>query len=471
MISVESIHSKIIPSIKIQKTAGKFVPYAILLLIFAYYVVTRAYNLKDKFGFDHDQEEAAKAAWDLIYNHKLSLIGIETSTGGLFVGPLLNWTHTIFLYAWNFDPIALAYQAIVFSALAMIVLFKFVKELTNTNQALIATGIYSISARLFSYDISGSPLSYMSLVTITVIYLTYETVYKKKRWLLPLLMFTLALGYHVHLTLLLLMPISIIVITRHNIKPGLKVILVSMVSFLIPFITAFAFEARHDFLMTKNLSSILFANVHADLSPARDTIRTYLAFISESVLLFNKMSLPIVLLIITVVMRMGVKIKRATLTDLAIFTLGPFVILLFYSEHIPEYYFLSSIPAFIVFMSFIYNKLYETNKKVFAALFIPVLVFNTITIKNNSLNPFSLKVKKDVVNFIQTDSKGKSVEVIYSIPLAHNHGFAYLLKWQGVPLSPQASKKYVIEYKDNFKDEVTTTRASTFGYFKVFSIE
>src|SRR3989344_308825 len=83
---------------KVLEFPKRYAAPLLVILIFFYFIFTRSYQLESKLGFDHDQEKASEAAWALLIDKRPSLIGIETSTGGLFVGPLLNLTHAAFLY-------------------------------------------------------------------------------------------------------------------------------------------------------------------------------------------------------------------------------------------------------------------------------------------------------------------------------------------------------------------------------------
>ncbi len=420
----------------------------LLLALLALFLTTRLYNFSDRLGFDHDQEKAAEAAWSLIINHKPTLIGIETSTGGIFAGPLLNWSHAIFLYAFKLDPIALGYQAVMFSAFAVVLLFIFVKDISNTTQALLSVLIYIISARLISYDISASPISYISLLSILVMYLTYNVAYLKKYFLLPFLTLSLSLGYHVHLTLLLQIPAVILIFLINKTKFTARQIIISILTFLLPLSTYFAFEIRHNLLMTKKLSSLLFSSNHADLSKFSDTVINFLNVVTETVIIPHRQSITLVMLLITLSYYIRIHLNKTFVKETLIFLLTPLIGLLFYKEHIPEYYFLVSIPAALILVGNLYNGLVKRSISIFLIFFILVIFVNFYTPIKYFKNPFSINLKKNIISYIKEDSQGKNISLSYEIPLPINYGFKYLSKWSKVPINNESQSIYIIEYSD-----------------------
>src|SRR3989344_1837311 len=229
MTSKASTKSRTIPSNLFENILKATFPYALVFSIFFYFFITRFIGIESKFGFDHDQEKAAFAAWELIKKGKLSLIGIETSQGGLFAGPILNWTHAIFLYGGKFDPIMLGYQAVFASMLALLALFILVKKISNLMQAIITIFIYTVSARMVPYDISGSPISYMTLHAAAVLLLYYEVAYVGRVALLPILALVLALGYHIHLILLLQVPIVVYLLFVNQTKYNKSLLFISTI--------------------------------------------------------------------------------------------------------------------------------------------------------------------------------------------------------------------------------------------------
>ena len=73
----------------------------ILLLTLAFGLFLRIYRLEELAGFDFDQEKAAFWIRDFLIHGKISLIGQEISTGGIFIGPLYFYLLSPFYFLLN----------------------------------------------------------------------------------------------------------------------------------------------------------------------------------------------------------------------------------------------------------------------------------------------------------------------------------------------------------------------------------
>lgn len=222
-------------------------------LITLLFLSTRLYNFANRFGFDHDQEETANAAWRIIVEKKPMLIGQETSVGGLFVGPLLFWFQSIAMYIGKLNPLSLGYLGILVSFITLIILFKVISEVSNRWQALIGTFIYAISIRLMGYDMSGNAIAYMMLFSLLIFWLLAKMIVRKQSRFLPLLVLVLALAFHIHFALVLLIIPTIFIFLWQRPKIETKYIVLSVFTFLLPLSTFFIFELRHKFLIINNL--------------------------------------------------------------------------------------------------------------------------------------------------------------------------------------------------------------------------
>lgn len=439
----------------------------LVLIVFVTFLFTRTYDLENKFGFDHDQEKAALAAWQLIKEKNFSLLGIETSTGGIFAGPALNWSHSIFLLMFKFDPVALAYQAIVFSLISIFLLYFLLLQISNITQALIGTAIYVFSARMISYDISGSPISYIFPQTILVLFLYFLIVYRYRIYLLPVLCFTLGLGYHIHLTLLLqTLPLIYLLYKKKHLF-NVKLILISLISFLTPFTSFVLFELRNKFLMTHNLIG-LFQNESEYGLNIFLKLKTY-AFLLGDILLMTNMLISLWTIPILVIAYFLIsKYENSFYKDLIYIMVIPVFPAMLYKSPITEYYFLFGVAAYIVLASRILFIIFGKSKITFVALAIILLAFNFNTFVNVK-NPHSLMVKKDLIKYLKLAANNEHIEVIYDIPKSYNYGFNYLSVWNDLKTKEDSRKKFIVLHKETLSSHKKIDK--NFGYFSLYSIE
>ncbi len=444
----------------------------LIICIFLFFLISRFYNIDSRFGFDHDQEKAAESAWNLIKDHRLSLIGIEASRGGIFAGPLLNWTHAVFLLIWNFDPIALAYQAILANLLLLVIIFDFIRNISDSTQATIATFIYALSPRMVSYDISASPISYMSLHTMLVIYLYYKVVYEKKKYLLGILGLIIGLGYHIHLFLLFsIIPVAFL-FWKHKIFKAKQKFIQLLAFFSLPLLSALLFELRHDFLMTKNILSLIQENSQYNLLQIIQIPKTLISLLADSIIQTN-WSGPLLFVPILILWKhLTFEQNQNICKDLVIFTIFPCIPLFFYKGPTTEYYLVAAVVPFILFSSYRFLSVLKYNKYFFLIICLSIIFINTSTIIAKSKNPHSLRVKKQMFEHILATSNSKEVSIKYSMPQEYNYGFTYLAKWYKIIENSDAKYKFLVQHdeKPYIYKENQYYKSKTFGFFQLTQI-
>ena len=91
---------------KLAKTKKVFKnPKFILTLILFLGLFFRTYNALEFFQYSHDQDLAGWFVRDVIDNKHLRLIGQETSTQGIFIGPLYYYMLIPFYILFGMDPV------------------------------------------------------------------------------------------------------------------------------------------------------------------------------------------------------------------------------------------------------------------------------------------------------------------------------------------------------------------------------
>ena len=106
--------------IKIKKflKSGKFIFISILVLGF----FLRIYKLEELFLYGHDQDLASWFVKDVVINKHLRLIGQETSTQGIFIGPIYYYFLIPFYLVFDMDPIA---GTVAITTLGLFSIFSF----------------------------------------------------------------------------------------------------------------------------------------------------------------------------------------------------------------------------------------------------------------------------------------------------------------------------------------------------------
>jgi hypothetical protein len=134
-------------------------------------------------------------------------------------------------------------------------------------------------------------------------------------------------------------------------------------------------------------------------------------------------------------LRLASRSKKETL---AIWILTPVVLFSFYDRHIPEYYFLSSFPAFIIMLAIVINRLSKKFRPslIYFLLFAVILV-NLYQIQHNE-NLYSLLYKQQTVSYIR-ENFGDRAFISFDTDLGMQAGFKYLFKKSNIKLADSAN--------------------------------
>lgn len=222
----------------------------------------RLYRIDDFYMFLADQGRDAIIARRIATFEKLPLIGPPSSIGEVFLGPFYYYLVAPFMWFTRMHPVGLAIGVGILSVVALVAIYMIVRKSVSHNVAFFFTSILATSGLLVSVGrFSWNPnlLPYASFITLS---LFYAALYGRKRKLYSVLFgiaFGLSFQLH-HLAALLVLPIGIYFVIYFLLtikrQQAFTVPMYSMGAFfstLLPFVL---FELRHNFLNTKNLTSL-----------------------------------------------------------------------------------------------------------------------------------------------------------------------------------------------------------------------
>lgn len=221
-----------------------------ILLILVLGVFFRFYHAKDFFLYSHDQDLAGWMIRDILGGH-FRLIGQETSSPGVFIGPLFYYSLIPFYLIYNMDPFG-GVIWVTLIGLATIYSYYFVfSKIRDRKTGLVAAFIYAGSFATALTDREVVPTTPVMLWSIWFFYTVY-LLYKGKQKTGFLLLGILAgLIWNFNLGLILTIPVALIafLVSRKRIEifslvRGVAVGLVLSVPLIL-------FEVRHNFQQTK----------------------------------------------------------------------------------------------------------------------------------------------------------------------------------------------------------------------------
>jgi len=219
----------------------------------------RGYQAIPRFLYGHDHDLASWIVKDIVIDRHLRLIGQQTSTLGIFVGPFHYYALIPFYWLTHMDPIgSLAYPFLI-GLLAIISVYYTFTKLFNRQVALIGSLLYSVSYLISQNERDIVPTTSVSLWTIWFFYGVNLVLQGNPKGLL-LLAVLIALIWHVHLALVLLLPLIPLALWMSKHKFTLRDFVFPVLVLLFLSLPLLVFETRHNFSQTRTLVSSLISS-------------------------------------------------------------------------------------------------------------------------------------------------------------------------------------------------------------------
>lgn len=388
---------------------------------------TRLYHLEKYAGFDFDQELAANSA-KRILDGKFTLIGQETSVGGIFVGPSYYYLTALLLLTSKGNPeIMFQFQALL-GMLTSYLLFL-VGERYSTTAGLVASLTYAVSDRFIRIDQSSNPTNGVVFLTALSLWMaTSDRFSASLRQVFTSSIAGFATQMHPSGFALVVLPLTLFLETQ---RKRMSWVILSVASFCFWFIPLLVFDLRHEFLNLRGLLSFTEAVYYPVLFRVLIVMRTTLTAWFR-VLLPGSPSPVLIFFSIIGFARLlrGCRKYRS----LVLLLVSSPLVFFFYNGPVPDYYLFPSLVGFVLVVSRFVSSWTDgsfTRRLSMFAVLAGLLMIN-LTSHLNTENPYSLHHKMNVVQFIKSGYEGVPIRVHLDTDYGQATGFGYLFEWVGV---------------------------------------
>ena len=232
----------------------KYIREPLIIFILLLIIFLRFWRVGELFYFGIDEEYQSLLALSIIKDFHIIWIGLAAANTGFYLGPGLVYVHSLLLWISRLDPLILAYAASFIGLINAMVLFLISGKLFSKKTALIATCIYSFSFFVASYDRRFWNSTFVPLIAM-LFYYAYVRFRTDIRWLIAITAL-LGLSFHIHASLFIYIPISLVIIIKYLkklIAAGsskfqlISIILLSIISFLVFYSPLIIFDYVHNY--------------------------------------------------------------------------------------------------------------------------------------------------------------------------------------------------------------------------------
>lgn len=425
-------------------------PNRLFLLMAALITFLRFWNYHQWFVFDADQESLSLLVRTIVVDRHPLLIGMPTSVGGMFIGPLLVYLLIPFYLAFQMQPTAQVFFTAITSFLFIFSLGFVTNKFFGIRASVITIILYGCSWLLTIFDRTFWNPSLIPLAVIWLIYFVcrYYENFPKRRYLL----FAALCGgatFHLHFVsliayaFLILSWVLVTIIKRRLDFQGLAIVVGVAIVSLLPLIV---FDFRHNFLISHNFVQFMLHGANSSDTiikqiPLLTRVTIFFSILGTSI--YNHSSASIELLTVAILLillaRVFLDVKTGVtgkvLLELLFFILAFLLLIVFLKSNTPilPYYFLIIFPLWTVILGSSIERF--MSKK--TSLIIPLMgifLFLNLPELVNSQTDLNLENKTKVVRFIINDSAGKSFKVDFINDPGLKTGFDYLFWVNGKKL-------------------------------------
>lgn len=421
---------------------------------------------------------------DVLYNHHLRLIGQETSSHGIFIGPLFYYLQIPFYLLARMDPAGPLLLPLILGIFAIFsyyfVFWKvFEDEPAFTNVSarrvgLIAAAIYAFSVLIVFTDREIAPTMPVSLWTVWFLYALFRILKAQKYGYLLVGVLAGAI-WSINLQLVILFPLVLVAqyFSRKRIPLKEFVVAILVAFFLnIPFL---AFEARHGFQQVTALTASLTTSkdyvpgTSYGFFPKLDRTMQLVYRNTTSLYWDSVVSLHYQITFWMIVVGAIILFKKKKINGKLFFILflwQAFYILFFTlnSINISEYYLNGMNVIFILLIAVGVNALMEDKRRKFAGQIIlgVFIVLNLIGFFIRPINRSGYVERKAIINEIKADASAHNfpcVSLSFITSPGNNLGYRYFTALAGLKTKPvsDGAPVYSIVYPLSKVDGVDKT--------------
>ena len=409
--------------------------------------IVRVYRVDQILGFYFDQGRDGSVIWDLFHKGKFFLIGPVTGIEGIFRGPWYYWLIAPFYFLGKGNPVWPSVFLALTTVVAAFIAYKIGEKISGKTAGIIAATIASFSYYLVYASRWLSNPTPMLLISMLLVWLMLIAS-KKKWWVYPLIGFLVgqAMQFGSAAEVFYIPAVAIFLIWQRK-NLNLKVLVLSGIAFLIPFLPQIVFDFKHQHILFNNIKKFFLADQSFKMSfwqVVKIRIPFYYDVFTSKIWLGEKKLLQAFLLfaLIFLVIKFKEIWSKKGFRILLLMFVSPLIGMLFFQGNygnIYDYYFTGYYLIFVLIFSILLSSLSKNilGKIVlvfFLFFFLKInlpLVRNYIVSGVDGPTTVAFGNQKQAIDWIYKDANGKPFNVDVYVPPVIPYAYNYLFTWLG----------------------------------------
>lgn len=389
------------------------------------------------FAYSHDHDLNGWIIRDILENKHLRLIGQETTSKGVFIGPLFYYLLIPFYLLFKMDPIGGLLLPLIISVFAIFSFYFVFSKIFNEKVGTLASLIYSISSLVVFTDREVVPTQPVMLWSVWFLYGLWLLL-KGKQKAFVFLGVLIGLTWNFNLALIILFPLVIVVHIYSKKALDFKHLAIGLLALVFTLSPFLVFETRHNFSQSRA--------IYASLTSSKDYVEGagsgYAKFDRVMQLVFRNTTrlvwgadhkipekITFLLLIFLFMFSFAKKLISKNLFIIMFFWLGIFI--LFFSLNpinISEYYLNGMNVIWIGILSVFISWFFSAYKYLGLIAAGTLIAINFYSFSIHPIVNNGYVERKTLVNFIKKDAEAHNfpcISVSYITAPGNNFGYRY----------------------------------------------
>lgn len=435
----------------------------------------------NSFAFTYDVGRDMLSLWNIVYDHKIILIGATTGIPGVFYGPWWYYMLVPFFVLLGGSPQGIAFILSIVGILSIFLSYYVGKRIGNSFLGLSMALLTSMSPTMVSLSSqiwNPNVAPFFALLIFLVLEKIYLLKNKAKLTYFFILGVLLALNIDIEILWGILFSLGILaslfIVLRKKLE--VKKIVFIVLGGVIVVLPRIIFELRHGFIMTKSFIAFLSAKTLEDKLDLyhflENRLFTHLDEFSKSFLQVNNyLTIFLLLFIVVSILLFHRKapqiVKNFILTSLIVllfFYIGSLI----FTHALWPHYFVGLPVVYILLLSIslflISNKLRNNILAAFILVILFVININSLQIFQRFNKPLwegnasVYRNQLEVIDYIYAQANGKPFKYVAYTPPVFDYTYQYLFKWYGPkkykysPVVEAGTAYFIIEPDPGYPD-------------------
>ncbi len=376
-----------------------------------------------------DQEYLLLQAWQILTQHKLTLIGASTGVGKIYIGPLYNYFIAAIMFLTRLHPTTINFVSAIWASLTPLAIYLVAKKLFSPRVGFIAGFLAALSPN-FLHLLTVPPLVIpFALVTLLTVFFLAQLPHRPQA-LWPAAVLT-GLAFHLHFTSLFLIPLWLAWLIVIKFRPSWRQILGIILLWLVFLSPLIAFDLRHSGRNLHNLQDFL-SGTSRPVATTTPLLRSFNLGLITTGFLFTSNTpfhLPLgsLVFIFWILYLIFSRPTRLHLL-LTLWLVIPFLISSLYVGLLLPYYYIFHQPATFIVLGLMlthWSKLFLA--KPFSALLALIYLTLSFLQLKSEYTGFSLNHKMAALEFIKNHAGDQPFNLSLTVEPARTGGLEFLL--------------------------------------------